>query len=177
MTEVIDQQSKDSAIKVRTKRDSDDMGEANQSLRFRYTTDETEEYMPLAVFLAHGLNKKIVDLIRYGPFSCAMLKTKTQVTIEYGYDYGASHVSKRIFYFTIRKAAFSAFESYRLQKLSQRELLTIMERNPKVQAKNIVDVLIRWTRKMYNADKKPQGGNIQISVFLKFYNIKRYYHF
>ena len=59
---------------------------------FGYATDETEECMPLTVVLAHGLNKKIADMRRDGTFSWARPGTKTQVTIEYEYDYGASHV-------------------------------------------------------------------------------------
>ena len=48
--------------------------------------------MPLTVVLAHGLSKKIVDLRRDGTFSWARSDTKTQVTIEFEFDYGASHV-------------------------------------------------------------------------------------
>jgi len=92
LMEVIDQQSKDIAAGVHEKRDEDDVGAGDQGLMFGYATDETEECMPLTVVLAHGLNKKIADLRRDGTFSWARPDTKTQVTIEYEYDYGASHV-------------------------------------------------------------------------------------
>jgi len=90
--EVIDQQSKDIAAFVHDKGDEDDVGAWDLGLIFGYATDETEINMPLAVVLGHGSNKKIADLRRDGMFSWARPDTKTQITIEYEYDYGASHV-------------------------------------------------------------------------------------
>merc|ERR1711942_409206 len=56
------------------------------------------------------------------------------------------------------KDASSGFESDQVLELSESELLAIMERKPEVQAKKVMDVLIRWARKMYKAEKKPEGG-------------------
>jgi len=56
------------------------------------------------------------------------------------------------------KDASSGFESDQVLELSEQELLAIMERKPEVQAKKVMDVLIRWARKMYKAEKKSEGG-------------------
>jgi len=48
---------------------------------FGYATDETEEYMPLTVTLAHKLNLKLSELRRDGTFWWARPDTKTQVII------------------------------------------------------------------------------------------------
>merc|ERR1712066_84983 len=45
------------------------------------------------------------------------------------------------------KDASNGFESEQVLELSEEELLSIMERKPEIQAKKIMDVLIRWARK------------------------------
>lgn len=50
---------------------------------FGYATDETEEYMPLTIVLAHKLNAKLAELRRSGDFSWLRPDSKTQV-IEIG---------------------------------------------------------------------------------------------
>merc|ERR1712115_313181 len=56
------------------------------------------------------------------------------------------------------KDASNGFESDQVLGLSEQELLSIMERKPEVQAKKVMDVLIRWARKMYKAEKKIESG-------------------
>jgi len=56
------------------------------------------------------------------------------------------------------KDASNGFESDQVLELSEQELLSIMERKPEVQAKKVMDVLIRWARKMYKAEKKIESG-------------------
>lgn len=46
---------------------------------FGYATDETAEFMPLTVVLAHKLNQKVAELRRSGEFWWARPDTKTQV--------------------------------------------------------------------------------------------------
>merc|ERR1712110_1089065 len=45
------------------------------------------------------------------------------------------------------KDASNGFESEQVLELSEEELLSIMERKPEIQAKKIMEVLIRWARK------------------------------
>jgi len=54
------------------------------------------------------------------------------------------------------KDAANGFESEQVLDLSEQELLAIMERKPEVQAKKVIDVLIRWARKIHKAEKKAQ---------------------
>lgn len=46
---------------------------------FGYATDETEEYMPLTVMLAHRLNRRLSELRRDGTLSYLRPDSKTQV--------------------------------------------------------------------------------------------------
>lgn len=50
---------------------------------FGYATDETEEFMPLTVVLAHKLNARLSELRRNGTFWWARPDTKTQVCGSY----------------------------------------------------------------------------------------------
>ncbi len=46
---------------------------------FGYATDETEEFMPLTVVLAHKLNAKMAELRRHGTVPWLRPDSKTQV--------------------------------------------------------------------------------------------------
>jgi S-adenosylmethionine synthetase len=56
---------------------------------FGYATDETPEYLPLSIQLAHKLNAAMVEARRSGEIPWLRPDTKTQVTVEYHKDGGA----------------------------------------------------------------------------------------
>ena len=56
---------------------------------FGYATDETPEYMPLTILLAHALNRAMKDARNDGSLPWLRPDTKTQVTVEYAHDGGA----------------------------------------------------------------------------------------
>merc|ERR1712088_487120 len=67
------------------------------------------------------------------------------------------------------KDASNGFESDQVLELSEQELLSIMERKPEVATKKVMDVLIRWARKIYKAEKKIEDlqPNLLIKKHLK----------
>lgn len=67
----------------------EDHGAGDQGIMFGYATDETEEYMPLTIMLAHKLNAAMAVARRSGALPWLRPDSKTQVTIEYKNDGGA----------------------------------------------------------------------------------------
>jgi len=68
----------------------EDHGAGDQGIMFGYATDETEECMPLTVMLAHKLNAAMAAARRSGALPWLRPDSKTQVTIEYKKDGGAT---------------------------------------------------------------------------------------
>ena len=92
----IDKQSPDIAMGVDQALESRDgsqteeaiaaIGAGDQGMMFGYATDETEEYMPYGVALAHKLARRLAQVRKDGTLPYLRPDGKTQVSVEYSPD-------------------------------------------------------------------------------------------
>ena len=92
----IDQQSADiamgvdKALEARESQMTDEqieaIGAGDQGMMFGYATNETEDYMPYSIDLAHKLTKKLTEVRKNGTLPYLRPDGKSQVSVEYDAD-------------------------------------------------------------------------------------------
>ncbi len=76
----------DNALEVKDGELAEANGAGDQGMMFGYACNETEQYMPMPIYLAHKMARRLTQIRKDGVLSYLRPDGKTQVTVEYDGD-------------------------------------------------------------------------------------------
>ena len=139
----IHEQSRDINQGVDRKK-KEEQGAGDQGMMFGYATNETDNYMPLALDLAHSILRELSSLRREGTIPYLRPDAKSQVTIEYSDDHKPIRIDSIVV--STQHDDFASEESMLaiIKKDIIEKLIPIVKEKQKLAIKNLFNDQIKY---------------------------------